>query len=132
MVIAAITSCTNTSNPAVMLGAGLLAEEATLDAWCRERRIDYLPVAFPGFSWHNMKGDPLDAIPRLQGKFFWSQIAAAKRVGADMLYVAMFDEVDEGTAMFKLAPTPNELPVGVVTAFIGVPIFVSLMRRRRP
>ena len=28
MVIAAITSCTNTSNPAVMLGAGLLARNA--------------------------------------------------------------------------------------------------------
>lgn len=26
--------------------------------------------------------------------------------------------------------SPNELPVGVVTAFIGVPVFVSLMRRR--
>ena len=28
VVIAAITSCTNTSNPAVMLGAGLLAKKA--------------------------------------------------------------------------------------------------------
>ena len=28
VAIAAITSCTNTSNPAVMLGAGLLAERA--------------------------------------------------------------------------------------------------------
>ncbi|MEZ5557259.1 MAG: aconitase family protein [Pseudomonadales bacterium] len=28
MVIAAITSCTNTSNPAVMLGAGLVAKKA--------------------------------------------------------------------------------------------------------
>ncbi|MCX5511620.1 aconitase family protein, partial [Pseudomonas sp. BJa3] len=28
VVIAAITSCTNTSNPAVMLGAGLLARNA--------------------------------------------------------------------------------------------------------
>ncbi len=28
-----------------------------------------------------------------------------------MLYGAMFDEMDEGTAMLKLAPTPNELPV---------------------
>jgi hypothetical protein len=27
-----------------------------------------------------------------------------------MLYGAMFDEVDEGTAMFKLAPTPAQLP----------------------
>lgn len=28
LVIAAITSCTNTSNPSVMLGAGLLAKNA--------------------------------------------------------------------------------------------------------
>ena len=28
MVIAAITSCTNTSNPSVMVGAGLLAQKA--------------------------------------------------------------------------------------------------------
>ncbi len=79
-------------------------------AWCRERRIDFLPVAFPGFSWHNMKPEaPLNAIPRLQGRFFWSQITAAKRAGADMLYVAMFDEVDEATAIFKVTNTP---PVG--------------------
>jgi aconitate hydratase len=29
IVIAAITSCTNTSNPSVMLGAGLVAKKAT-------------------------------------------------------------------------------------------------------
>lgn len=79
-------------------------------AWCRERRIDFLPVAFPGFSWHNMKPEaPFNAIPRLQGRFFWSQITAAKRAGADMLYVAMFDEVDEATAIFKVTNAP---PVG--------------------
>lgn len=79
-------------------------------AWCRERRIDFLPVAFPGFSWHNMKPEaPFNAIPRLQGRFFRSQITAAKRAGADMLYVAMFDEVDEATAIFKVTNAP---PVG--------------------
>ena len=79
-------------------------------AWCRERKIDFLPVAFPGFSWHNMKPEaPLNAIPRLQGRFFWSQVTAAKRAGADMLYVAMFDEVDEATAIFKVTNAP---PVG--------------------
>lgn len=85
-------------------------------AWCRERGIDFLPVAFPGFSWHNLKPEaPLDAIPRLQGRFFWSQIAAARRAGAGMLYVAMFDEVDEGTAIFKCT---NEPPVGPAVNFL--------------
>lgn len=85
-------------------------------AWLRERQIDFLPVAFPGFSWHNMKpSDPPNAIPRLQGRFFWSQIAAAKHAGANMLYVAMFDEVDEGTAIFKVTNTP---PVGDGVQFV--------------
>lgn len=86
-------------------------------AWCRERKIDFLPVAFPGFSWHNMKGAdaPLNAIPRLGGRFFWSQVAGAKRAGADMLYVAMFDEVDEGTAIFKVTNSP---PVGDGVQFV--------------
>lgn len=84
-------------------------------AWCRERGIDYLPVAFPGFSWHNLKGAQLDAIPRLQGRFFWSQVTAAKRAGADMLYVAMFDEVDEATAIFKCT---NQPPVGEGVNFL--------------
>ena len=79
-------------------------------AWCRERSLDYLPVVFPGFSWHNMKpGSALDQIPRLKGEFLWSQFVAAKRAGAGMIYVAMFDEVDEGTAIFKCT---NEPPVG--------------------
>ena len=85
--------------------------------WCRERGIDFLPVAFPGFSWSNLKGAgaPLDQIPRLQGRFFWSQIAAAKLTGADMLYVAMFDEVDEATAIFKCT---NQPPVGPGVSFL--------------
>jgi hypothetical protein len=74
--------------------------------WCGDHELDYMPVVFPGFSWHNLKGDPLGAIPRLKGEFLWSQIVAAKRAGADMLYVAMFDEVDEGTAIFKCTNNP--------------------------
>ncbi len=72
----------------------------------REYKIGYMPVVFPGFSWHNMKGDKLDKIPRLKGKFLWSQIVAIKKAGADMLYIAMFDEVDEATAIFKCSNNP--------------------------
>lgn len=78
--------------------------------WCRERSMDFLPVVFPGFSWHNLKPqDPLNKIPRLKGQFLWSQFVAAKNAGASMIYVAMFDEVDEGTAIFKCTNNP---PVG--------------------
>jgi hypothetical protein len=79
-------------------------------AWCRAAGLDFLPVVYPGFSWHNLKGDaPLNQIPRLKGEFLWSQFVAAKTAGADMIYVAMFDEVDEGTAIFKCT---NQPPVG--------------------
>lgn len=74
--------------------------------WCEREDIDFLPVVFPGFSWHNLNGGKLDQIPRLKGEFFWSQITAAKRVGCDMIYVAMFDEVDEATAIFKCSNDP--------------------------
>lgn len=83
--------------------------------WCRERGLDFLPVAFPGFSWHNMHGGQFDAIPRLKGEFLWSQFVAAKRAGAEMLYVAMFDEVDEGTAIFKCT---NDVPAGEKAKFV--------------
>jgi hypothetical protein len=85
-------------------------------AWCRERKLDYLPVVFPGFSWHNMKPDAkLDAIPRRGGAFLWSQLAAAVKSGAGMIYVAMFDEVDEATAIFKCA---NVVPRGDGADFV--------------
>jgi hypothetical protein len=74
--------------------------------WSREHDIDYMPVVFPGFSWYNLKGAELGAIPRLKGHFLWSQIVANKKAGADMLYIAMFDEVDEGTAIFKCSNSP--------------------------
>jgi hypothetical protein len=83
-------------------------------AWCKERKKDYLPVVFPGFSWRNLTvaggGDAkLNAIPRLGGQFLWSQAMQRIQRGADMLYVAMFDEMDEGTAIFKCA---DQVPVG--------------------
>ena len=74
---------------------------------------DYMPVVFPGFSWHNLYPSyPTNQIPRQGGKFFWHQVCNAISAGCRMIYIAMFDEVDEGTAMMKLAPTRAELPVG--------------------
>ena len=83
-------------------------------AWCQSKGKDYLPVIFPGFSWHNLmkthgQDRPTNEIPRHQGDFLWAQAVAARCAGATMLYVAMFDEIDEGTAIFKCTDNP---PVG--------------------
>jgi hypothetical protein len=83
--------------------------------WCKAHGKDYLPVVFPGFSWHNQHPDaPLDEIPRLKGRFLWKQYVEAKKTGVTMVYQAMFDEMDEGTAIFKCTSDP---PVGQ-TAFV--------------
>ena len=79
--------------------------------WCDENGLKYMPVVFPGFSWNNMlpPGRPSSTIPRNSGKFFWKQLSGAANEGAEMIYVAMFDEIDEGTAIFK---TAHRVPVG--------------------
>jgi hypothetical protein len=76
---------------------------------CSNER-DYLPVIWPGFSWKNLNAGPLNQIPRTGGRFWWRQLYNAQLAGCNMIYGAMFDEVDEGTAMFKLAPTAAQLP----------------------
>jgi hypothetical protein len=83
--------------------------------WCEGNKIDYLPVVYPGFSWHNMTGEKLGAIPRRKGKFLWDQFVATRAAGIDTTYVAMFDEVDEATAIFKASDNP---PVGEGVSFL--------------
>ena len=77
--------------------------------WCKKKGKSYAPTVFPGFSWHNLKDDISDKIPRNKGEFFWKQVSGAIESGAEMLYVAMFDEIDEGTVIMKCAHT---VPVG--------------------
>jgi hypothetical protein len=71
----------------------------------------YMPVIFPGFSWHNLNRSAKEnQIPRLAGEFLWRQAYNAKMAGASVLKIAMFDEVDEGTAIFKIASHRNQAP----------------------
>jgi hypothetical protein len=79
--------------------------------------LRYMPVIFPGFSWSNLarnRGAPDDPnrIPRECGKFLWRQVVDLESAHVDALYGAMFDEVDEGTALYRTIPTKDGLPAG--------------------
>ena len=90
--------------------------------WCRENGVDYAPNCSAGFSWHNMQygqrsPKPIDSIPRQGGELFWMELSQAINAGAEMIYVAMFDEVDEGTAVFKVT---DNAPVSDIAKFVNL------------
>ena len=69
-------------------------------SWCKTNKVGYAPLCYVGSSDRNMH--PNNGYgPRLGGKFFWQQVSHCISSGAKMLYIAMFDEIDEGTAIFK-------------------------------
>ena len=87
----------------------------------RRLGIEYLPVVFPGFSWHNLNPSaPFNSIARRGGRFYWRQVERALGAGNTMLYGAMFDEVDESTAMFKLVASRREAPTNVAVVTLDV------------
>ncbi|HEY1066179.1 MAG TPA: xylosidase/arabinosidase, partial [Pirellulales bacterium] len=89
-------------------------KHAATDQWakdiaeCREHGVVWIPVVYPGFRWDNLKQQPTGSgeLPRRGGDFLWEQLQAAAELKCDTVYVAMFDEVDEGTAVFKISNTP--------------------------
>lgn len=92
--------------------------------WCKKEGIEYVPCVTPGFSWHNLSRfefpddiKPPGSIPRMGGKFYWQQMSTAINSGAEMIYVAMFDEVNEGTAIFKVSDNP---PVSDIAKFVDI------------
>lgn len=79
-------------------------------SYCNHRNIDYQPVMYPGFAWSNWRGGARNVIPRLHGDFMWQQFVNLRQVGIKNVFVAMFDEYDEGTAIAKAAETAAMIP----------------------
>ena len=73
--------------------------------------VEYCPLVFAGFSDQNMHPDHY-VYDRHGGNFYWEQIYRNLNKGAKMLYVAMFDEIDEGTAIYKCL-RKSEVPSNV-------------------
>lgn len=80
-------------------------------------KVVYAPHIYPGGSDRNMHpnngypdGDPTNTGYRYGGKFYWQQFYLDIKNGAEAIYVGMFDEIDEGTAIFKqmkVSDVPN-------------------------
>jgi hypothetical protein len=96
-------------------------------AYLAPKSIDYMPVIFPGFSWFNLQTTRnnlpaaiKNAIPRNGGSFFWQQSQNVINEGAKMIYLAMFDEVDEATSFFKMEKFSDHTPKGGNTWFLSL------------
>jgi len=120
---------------------GRFADDNGVDRFMRDRVIPdlaalrntrqrYMPVIFPGFSWVNLMkqrektaGDKnaakLNQISRRCGNFLFKQASSMMDAGAITLYAAMFDEVDEATALFPTEPKPDALPKDTAMIFLN-------------
>jgi len=88
---------------------------------CEQHGMLWLPVIYSGFSWDNLQRLPpgKSLIPRRGGQFLWEQFQALSEIQVDSVCLAMFDEVDEGTAIFKVTnKTPTQ---GHFVTYEGLP-----------
>jgi hypothetical protein len=90
--------------------------------YCNANGLDYNPVVSPGASTLHLRDDPamFNWKPRNGGHHLWQQVYEVCKMGSKFMYVAMFDEVDEGTAMYKLAEIEADLPVGAEQAPLDI------------
>ncbi len=80
-------------------------DRAVFSSWGK----DYFPHIWPGFSWANLTQRPEQYTDREGGQYYWQRLYAAIKAGNDRLFIGMFDEYDEGTAIMPMsdeAPNP--------------------------
>jgi hypothetical protein len=70
-------------------------------SYCNSNNIDYQPCVLPG---------DLSADQRVHGDFMWEQFYNMVRVGAQGIYISMFDEFGEGNQIVNTAPTQQQVP----------------------
>ncbi|HEX9971946.1 MAG TPA: LamG-like jellyroll fold domain-containing protein [bacterium] len=73
--------------------------------WCNANGIAYTPTVSPGIREKILQGNNYEK-PREGGYYFWDMAKAAIEAGSEMLYLGMFDEVDEGTQYHKIDNNP--------------------------
>jgi hypothetical protein len=76
--------------------------------WCKERNILFSPVFNSGTQ---VAGPPPvppkgPTVARRTGNFLWEQFVEASKFKLNCVFVAMFDEINEGTQIFKVENHP--------------------------
>ncbi|SEM76241.1 hypothetical protein SAMN05216436_107110 [bacterium A37T11] len=77
---------------------------------CNAHGVSFQPVIFPGFAWSNWRDSPQNDFPRKHGDFMWRQFAKIRENNIPNVYIAMFDEYNEGTAIAKAAEDASMIP----------------------
>ena len=72
-------------------------------SYCNSNGIDYQPCVLPG---------DLSARQRVHGDFMWTQFYNMVRVGAQGIYISMFDEYGEGNQILNTAASSAAVPTG--------------------
>jgi hypothetical protein len=72
-------------------------------AYCNAHGIDYQATILPG---------DLQEGQRVHGDFMWKQFYNTKRLGAQGIYISMFDEYNEGNQIAKTAENQSQIPAG--------------------
>jgi chitodextrinase len=72
-------------------------------AECNSRGIDYQPCVMPG---------DLSNHARFHGDFYWRHFYNMTRLGAQGIYISMFDEYNEGNQIAKTAENASQIPAG--------------------
>src|SRR5207237_1284210 len=127
VVIAAITSCTNTSNPSVMVAAGLLAKAAVERGLEVQPHVktslapgsrvvtDYLKAAgLPGTRRHDLSREPLgtdrDGKPVMLSELWPSPELVARTVGEAVerqMYTREYERIFDGDENWKKMDSPT-------------------------
>jgi hypothetical protein len=75
---------------------------------CQQNGTMWMPTVYPGFSWDNlMRKQPGETlIARRRGEFLWEQFVKLAEMKQTSVYVSMFDEFDEATAILPISNAP--------------------------
>lgn len=94
----------NYTTPEVNTAFAQTQQWPTEKTFLDSKSVQFMPLVFPGFGWDNLmnQAQGTTKFGRRKGEVMWKEIKDAVALNVNAIYVAMFDEIDESTAIFKI------------------------------